>query len=72
MKTMCPPGYHHNGFAATHALGHMMYGLYIYKYIYINNPIQSTFNFKNLTNLTNFVNCKTLCSCFFFFSSPSP
>ena len=25
-KTMCPPGYHHNGFVATHALGHMMYG----------------------------------------------
>ena len=25
MKTMCPPGYHHNGFMATHALGHMMY-----------------------------------------------
>ena len=23
MKTMCPPGYHHNGFAATHALGHI-------------------------------------------------
>ena len=22
---MCPPGYHHNGFA-THALGHTMYG----------------------------------------------
>ena len=21
MKTMCPSGYHHNGFAATHALG---------------------------------------------------
>ena len=35
MKTMCPPGYHHNGFVATHALGHMMYGLYIYVYIYI-------------------------------------
>ena len=35
MKTMCPPGYHHNGFVATHALGHMMYGLansyYTYK-----------------------------------------
>ena len=31
MKTMCPPGYHHNGFVATHALGHMMYG-----YIYIS------------------------------------
>ena len=24
MKAMCPPGYHHNGFVATHALGHMM------------------------------------------------
>ena len=23
---MCPLGYHHNGFMATHALGHMMYG----------------------------------------------
>ena len=22
MKTMCPPGYHHNGFVATHPLGH--------------------------------------------------
>ena len=26
MKTMCPPGYHHNCFVATHALVHMMYG----------------------------------------------
>ena len=25
MKTMCPPSYHHNGFVATYALGHMMY-----------------------------------------------
>ena len=25
MKTMSPPGYHHNGFIATHAPGHMMY-----------------------------------------------
>ena len=33
MKTMCPSDYHHNGFVATHALGHMMYGwLYIYDY----------------------------------------
>ena len=23
MKTMCPPGYRHNGFVATHALGHI-------------------------------------------------
>ena len=30
MKTMYPPSYHHNGFEATHAFGHMMYG-YIYK-----------------------------------------
>ena len=30
MKTMCPPGYHHNGFVATHVLEHMMYG-YIYR-----------------------------------------
>ena len=26
MKTMCSPGFHHNGFVATHALEHMMYG----------------------------------------------
>ena len=25
IKTMCRPGYHHKGFVATHALGHMMY-----------------------------------------------
>ena len=25
MITMCPPGYHQNGFAVTHALGHMIY-----------------------------------------------
>ena len=38
MKTMCPTGYHHNDFDATHALGHMMYGCkYICIYIYIYN-----------------------------------
>ena len=26
MKAMSLPVYHHNGFMATHALGHMMYG----------------------------------------------
>ena len=26
MKTMYPPCYDHNGFVATYALGHMMYG----------------------------------------------
>ena len=25
MKTICPLGYHHNGFVATDALEHMMY-----------------------------------------------
>ena len=24
METMCRPGYHHNGFVATHALGHTL------------------------------------------------
>ena len=33
MKTMCPPGYHHNSFMATYALGHMMYGLHDQPYI---------------------------------------
>ena len=47
---MCRPRYHHNGFVATYALGHIMYGYtflvslnqrvlnkpnYIYIYIYI-------------------------------------
>ena len=31
MKTMCPPGYHHNGFVTTHALGHMMYGCQVHE-----------------------------------------
>ena len=35
MKKMCPPGYHHNGFVATHALGHMMYGFHVH-HVYIN------------------------------------
>ena len=40
MKTMCPSGYHHNGFVATHALGYMVcvcvcvcVCVYIYMYI---------------------------------------
>ena len=44
MKTVCPPVYHLNGIAATHALGHMGHLTgrahvfmiaYIYVYIYI-------------------------------------
>ena len=46
MKTMCPPGYHHNVFVATHALRHMknsvcrgslIITIYIYIYIYITS-----------------------------------
>ena len=29
METMCPTGYHHNGFMLTHGLGHMMYKVYM-------------------------------------------
>ena len=39
MKTMCPLGYHHNGFVATHALGHLMYGFIciMHNHVYISN-----------------------------------
>ena len=59
MKTMCPPGHHHNGFVATHALGHTMYGytllvpiniyIYIYTYIYTYMYIL----YSNFTYLLN-------------------
>ena len=42
MKTMWPPGYHHNGFVATHALGHMMYG-YIHIVVVGSNSTQANF-----------------------------
>ena len=32
MKTTRPPDYHHNGFVATHALRHMMYGYVEFAY----------------------------------------
>ena len=44
MKTLWPLAYHLNGFVATHALGHMMYGYNIYVYnvyiyhVYIYTP----------------------------------
>ena len=41
MKTMCPPGYQHNGFVATHALGHMMYG---YPIRFIDRCIKNLLN----------------------------
>ena len=33
MKAMCSLGSHHNDFVATHALGHMIYGL-MYKTVH--------------------------------------
>ena len=48
MKTMCPPGHHHNGFVATHALGHMMcsYTLLVPMNIYISTNILNFCDFK--------------------------
>ena len=46
MKTMCSPGYHHNGFVATPALGHKMY----YKYELVLTPTEcSMFYGANVT-----------------------
>ena len=46
MKTMCPPGYHHNGFLATPALGHMMNNVatvhHVPKYIIFHRVILVT------------------------------
>ena len=38
MKTMWHPGYHHNGFGATHALGHMMFGCRVAHKMHIMSP----------------------------------
>ena len=38
METISPLGCHHNGFAATHAVRYMMYGIWtndVHDYIYI-------------------------------------
>ena len=39
MKKMCHPNYYQNDFAATLAIGHMMYIMYIFmRYMYIMTP----------------------------------
>ena len=38
---MCPPGYHHNGFVATHALRHMMYIMCHTSYAQVHELSQS-------------------------------
>ena len=65
MKTMCSPGYHHNGLVATHALGHMMshdalmvtyiYYIYIYTYIYIYIYIYIKQNNKIINNINIYI-----------------
>ena len=56
MKTMCPPGYHHNGFVATHALGHMMYiYIYIYSHTYLRELRSCSFYGEGIF--------LTLCTC---------
>ena len=43
MKTMCPPGYHHNGFVATDALGHITYDYtLLVMYITVHNCVYIT------------------------------
>ena len=41
MKTMCSPGYHHNGYVAIHALGPMMYGCSSSTLLYVNALVRS-------------------------------
>ena len=64
MKTMCLPGYHHNGFVATHALGHMsslcvvdhlrpLIYTYIYIYIYIYHRYNWFTFFTPVSDLLN-------------------
>ena len=62
MKTISPPGYHHNGFVATHALGHMMYSIYIYIYIYIYTHTHTHTHIH--TNRDLLARLLTLCSHF--------
>ena len=51
MKTMCHPGYHHNDFVATHALGYMMYRHIIHSLIhyYYIIPLHSCDYLKKLS-----------------------
>ena len=50
MKTMCPPGYHHNGFVATHALGYMMYVMCTSCQSYVNRTSTVRQSYVNRTS----------------------
>ena len=59
MKTICPSGYHHNVFMATHALGHMMHSFHDYIYIYVM-PIRIVKSSSRINVYNTFVyECKT-------------
>ena len=48
MKTMCPPGYHHSGFVATHTLGHIVWALFGH-FLYASNfYIKNTYLSANI------------------------
>ena len=46
MKTMCPSGYHHNGFVEVHALGHMIYGKF-FSWLHINDADLASVGFEH-------------------------
>ena len=69
MKTMCPPGYHHNGFVVITGRAHCFHDyIYIYIYIYIEMfgyvaLLSINFVFKNHTErpcspLNNIFQCQ--------------
>ena len=60
MKTMCPPSYHHNGFVATHALGHMIYIVTLYAFYM--NVTKYKLNNKKLSR-QNVCVCVYVCVC---------
>ena len=51
-ETMCPPGYHHHGFVATHALGHMIcvyiYIALVFLLLNLNRHMSSSFSDKSI------------------------
>ena len=71
MKTMCPPGYLHNGLLGTHTLEHMMYG---YTFLVPMNQKFSTRWFLGQDELVFFLflSTKTHATFCFFIIAVSP
>ena len=51
MKTMCPPGYHHNGFVATHALGAHLVLIHIHIHTYTDTLEQDELLHSSMENV---------------------